>query len=94
MSALPILPIHAQQQNPITLSCDGQNKLSRSESKPYPVRNMGIVIKLIEHDVSFEEYVAPIESVTAAEVVFRYVSASYSFGWQPSHAALFKNESP
>jgi hypothetical protein len=39
---------------------------------------MGIVIKLIEHEVSFEEYVAPIESITAAEVVFRYVSASYT----------------
>ena len=75
MSALPIPPIYAQQQGAIILSCDGQTKLSPLEGKTYPVTKMGIVVKLKEHEVSFEDYVAPIESITDAQIVFRYVSA-------------------
>jgi hypothetical protein len=62
----------------LALSCDGQTKLSPSEGKTYPVTKMGIVVKLKEHEVSFEDYVAPIESITDAQIVFRYVSATYS----------------
>src|ERR1700745_2483393 len=75
--ALPLLPVCAQQQSAIILSCDGQTKLSPSQV--YPVTKMGIVVKRKEHEVSFEEYVAPVESITDAEIVFRYVSAGASY---------------
>jgi hypothetical protein len=68
------LPAGAQEQiTTITLSCNGTNKLTATtaaDQKPDPIKDLGIIVNLADHTVTFSEYVVPITSITATEVSF------------------------
>jgi hypothetical protein len=68
------LPADAQQQgSTITLSCNGTSKLTATAAadlKPDPITNLGIIVNVAEHTVTFMDYVTPINSVSATQVSF------------------------
>jgi hypothetical protein len=71
LSALPLLPVQAQQENTITLSCNGTAKLTAAaDVKPDPVKGLGIVVSASERTVSFQGWTVPIKSVTKTVVTF------------------------
>jgi hypothetical protein len=73
LSALPLLPVQAQQQNSITLSCNGTSKLTATAAadlKPDPITNMGIIVNLADRTVTFTDYVTPVTGITATLVSF------------------------
>lgn len=72
LTALPPLPVQAQQKNTITLSCDGSGKLTQAgdDVKPDPIKGLGIVVSASGRTVSFHTYTVPIKSITNAVVTF------------------------
>ncbi len=67
------LSVQAQQQNSITLWCNGTSKLMATVAadwKPDPIANLGIFVNLTDRTVTFMDYVAPITSATATNVSF------------------------
>lgn len=73
--AAAVVPVDAQQQNSITLSCNGTSgpypgrKFDPSR-KPRPITGLGIIVNFSEHTVSFENYTVPITSAEPALVNF------------------------
>jgi len=83
LSALPILPIHAQQQSSIILSCNGTSKLmvtAAADLKPDPITNLGIIVNATDRTVSFSDYVAPVTGITATLVSFSGRQTPVVFG--------------
>lgn len=72
LAALPLLPVQAQQDNAITLFCDGTGKLVQAtdDVKPDPIKGLGIVVSASGRSVSFHTYTVPIKSITNAVVTF------------------------
>jgi hypothetical protein len=72
LSILPLLPVQAQQQNSITLSCNGTSKLmtASDDMKPDPITSLGIIVNLSERTVSFSGYTVPIEKADSTTVTF------------------------
>jgi hypothetical protein len=72
--ALPLSLANAEQSNSITLSCNGTSKLmasSAADLKPDPITNLGIIVNVADHTVTFMDYVTPIAGITATIVSFR-----------------------
>jgi hypothetical protein len=65
-------PLKAQQQNVITLSCNGASKLTAAAAdlKPDPITNLGIIVNLTDRTVTFMDYVTPITNSSATNVSF------------------------
>jgi hypothetical protein len=83
LSGLPPLSAHAQQQNLITLSCNGTSKLTATAAadvKPEPITNMGIIVNVADRTVTFMDYVTPITSITATLVGFTGQQAPVALG--------------
>src|ERR1700730_4276933 len=72
LSALPLLSVEAQQENTITLSCDGTAKYTAAAdgAKPEPIKGLGIAVSASERTVSFQGWTVPIKSVTKTIVTF------------------------
>jgi hypothetical protein len=72
LAALPLVPVQAQQENTITLSCDGAGKFTRAadDVKPDPIKGLGIVVSASQRTVSFHTYTVPIKSITNVVVTF------------------------
>jgi hypothetical protein len=77
LSILPLLPVQAQQQNSITLSCSGTSKsmMSSDDAKPDPVTNLGMIVNFGERTVSFESYHIPFERIDNTMVLFHGTQA-------------------
>ena len=77
LSILPLLPVQAQQQNSITLSCNGTSKLMTAgdDTKPDPVTNLGMIVNFGERTVSFESYHIPFERADSMMVRFHGTQA-------------------
>jgi hypothetical protein len=72
LGILPLVPVQAQQQNTITLVCDGTGKFTQASDdvKPDPIKGLGIVVSGSGRTVSFLSYTLPIKSITNAAVTF------------------------
>jgi hypothetical protein len=72
LSALPLLPVHAQSQNLITLSCNGTAKYmaSSNDMKPDPIAGLGVIVNLSERTVSFQGFTVPIVKADNTTVNF------------------------
>jgi hypothetical protein len=77
LSILPLLPVQAQQQNSIALSCNGTSKLMTAgdDTKPDPVTNVGMIVNFSERTVTFESYHIPIERADSVMVLFHGTQA-------------------
>jgi hypothetical protein len=72
-STLTPASLHAQQQNLITLSCNGTSKLTATAAvdiKPDPITNLGIIVNVADRTVSFSDYITPVTGITATLVSF------------------------
>jgi hypothetical protein len=72
LSALPMLPVQAQQENTITLSCNGTSKFTAAadDVKPDPVKGLGIVVSFSDRTVSLLGWTVPIRSADRTTVSF------------------------
>jgi hypothetical protein len=71
--ALPLLPVHAQQQNTITLACNGTSKLTATAAaniQPDPITKLGIIVNVADRTVTFMDYVMPVTGINATLVRF------------------------
>ena len=73
-AALLLSSTHAQQQqNPITLSCNGTSKataINAADVKPDSIANLGIIFNLADRTVTFMDYVARVKLISATLVSF------------------------
>jgi hypothetical protein len=72
LSLVPLLAVQAQQENTITLSCDGTSKFTAAadDVKPDPVKGLGIVVSGSDRTVSFQGWTVTIKSVTKTIITF------------------------
>ncbi len=83
LAALTLAPVRAQQQNTITLSCNGTSKLMvavAAEFKPEPISNLGIIVNFADRTVTFSDYVMPVSGVSATLVSFSGRQTPVAFG--------------
>jgi hypothetical protein len=73
LSGLPPLSAQTQQQNLITLACNGTSKLTATAAadlKPDPITNMGIIVNVADRTVTFTDYITPVTGISATLVSF------------------------
>ena|ERR1700722_2096566 len=73
------VPVKAQQQRTISLSCDGTSRLTAPDAadiNPDPIKERGIVVSLSNRTVSFGGFALPITNATATQIDFAYREAT------------------